>query len=326
MLSVLVGAMVCGCLLLTACAKHEAPSASVDDGARLLTTAETASIEDWHAALLAQYDIDFRVLTIGAADDLGQLAARSFEDWAVGGLSRTGRGLLLVVDPGRGRVRLEVARELEGVYVDSFVSFVEREQMAPFFAAGRVGDGIVATSELIADRAEEGIASASLDERGYTASSAGAGAESEATIGSGYQGPTPSAEVDTNATADPVDTIAAYLAAMAAHDATASLDLYTVETRATMAGHVVTRAQMDNIVRAYRDCPPPRVRRQGDFAVVDHPGDLGGCAPWFLERGVDGLWRLDLLTMQRAVRFDTRNHWHIAAPEALGDYAFAFDR
>jgi len=30
------------------------------------------------------------------------------------------------------------------------------------------------------------------------------------------------------------------------------------------------------------------------------------------------------MVMQRAVRFDTRNRWRVAAPENLGD--FAFDR
>ena len=83
---------------------------------------------------------------------------------------------------------------------------------------------------------------------------------------------------------------------------------------------------MDNLVRSYQDCPQARVREQGDFAVVDQPGDARRCAPWFLARGADALWRLDLLTMQRAVRFDTRNRWYVAAPEALGEYVFAFDR
>jgi hypothetical protein len=59
---------------------------------------------------------------------------------------------------------------------------------------------------------------------------------------------------------------------------------------------------------------------------VDYPGDPGGCAPWFVARGEGGQWRLDLVTMQRAVRFDSRNRWHIADPEALGGYTFAFER
>ena len=67
-------------------------------------------------------------------------------------------------------MRLEVARELESVFVDSFVAFVEREQMAPFFAARRVGDGIVAASELFASRAEQAVETSELDEREAAAS------------------------------------------------------------------------------------------------------------------------------------------------------------
>jgi len=83
---------------------------------------------------------------------------------------------------------------------------------------------------------------------------------------------------------------------------------------------------MDNLVRSYEACPEARMRIEGDVAVVDHPGEAGGCAPWLLRRDADGLWRLDLVTMQRAVRFDTRNRWQFADPAALAEYAFAFDR
>jgi hypothetical protein len=131
--------------------------------------------------------------------------------------------------------------------------------------------------------------------------------------------------VDTRAGPAPLETVAAYVAAMAAHVAAADHDLYTAETRQMLAGHVVTRAQMDNLVRSYRTCPAPRVRIEGAVAVVDHPGESGGCAPWFLRRDEDGPWRLDLVTMQRVLRFDTRNRWRVADPGALGEYAFAFE-
>jgi uncharacterized protein len=319
--------LAAACLLVSSCAKREpADVVFVEDEAALLSEAAEANVTAWHAALLAQYDIDYRVLTVTGSEDLSALTVRRFEDAGVGTLSGTGRGLLLVVDAEGERVRLEVARELEGVFVDSFVAFVEREQMAPFFAAGRVGDGIVAASELIAGRAEKAIATSALDEREAVASSAGAGAASKAGVGSGYERPTATMATDASAKASPLDTVTTYLAAMAAHDGSSDLDLYTPATRAMMAGHVVTRGQMDNLVRSYQDCPQARVREQGDFAVVDYPGDPGRCAPWFLARGADGPWRLDLLTMQRAVRFDTRNRWRIVAPDALGEYVFAFDR
>lgn len=300
--------------------------AFVDDRAGLLVAADESSISDWHSALLAQYDIDYRVLTVKSADDLSTLAVERFESGQVGRQSRTGRGLLLVVDAAGERVRLEVSRELEGVFVDSFVAFVEREQMAPFFAAGRMGDGIVATSELIAARAEAAIEGGELVVRTGEASSAGAGAESRATTGGGYERPRARTEVDTHARPAPLETVAAYVAAMAAHDASAALDLYTAETREMLGSHVVTRAQMDNLVRTYRACPAPRVQTEDDVAVVDHPGENGGCAPWLLRRDADGQWRLDLATMQRALRFDTRNRWQVAFPDALGEYAFAFER
>jgi len=319
--------IVCACLWASACAQRE-PVATVlvEDRAGLLSEDEEASVAGWHAALLDQHDIDYRVLTVAGPTDLAALALRHFEEAEVGRHSRTGRGLLLVIDADSERVRLEVARELEGVFVDSFVAYVEREQMAPFFAAGRVGDGIVAASELIAGRAEDAIAQGALDERAALAGTAGGGAESRAGVGQGYQRPTARAEAGGAAQTAPLGTVAAYLGAMAAHEASPDLDLYTPETRAMLSGHVVTRGQMDNIVRTYRDCPAAQVSEQGGFAVVEHPGDSGRCAPWFLTRGPDGLWRLDLLVMQRAVRFDTRNQWRVAAPEALGDYAFAFDR
>jgi len=317
--------IVCACLWASACAQREpAATVFVEDRAGLLSEDEEASVAGWHAALLAQHDIDYRVLTVTASEDLSALALRRFEETGVGSLSGTGRGLLLVVDADSERVRLEVARELESVFVDSFVAYVEREQMVPFLAAGRVGDGLVAASELIAGRAEEAIASEALDDRAAIASTAGGGAESRAGVGHGYERPTARAEAGGAAQTSPLETVAAYLAAMAAHEASPDLDLYTPETRAMLSGHVVTRAQMDNLVRTYRDCPAAQVSEQGGFAVVEHPGDSGRCAPWFLVRGPDGLWRLDLLVMQRAVRFDTRNRWRVAAPENLGD--FAFDR
>jgi uncharacterized protein len=313
------------CLLLVACGGPDQKASPVDDRAGLLTPADEANLADWHAALLVQYDIDYRVLTVAHTDDVSRLAAHTFETSKVGGMSRTGRGLLLVIDVGAKRVRLEVARQLEGVFVDSFVAFIEHEQMAPFFSASRVGDGIVAASELIAGRAEQALAVAVLDDRAMAATSAGGGAEADAMLDGGYERPTARMATDTGAAEAPGDTVAAYLAAMAAHNAEAALDLYTPVTREMLAGHVVTRAQMDNVVRTYRGCPQPELLLQEEVAVLRYPPQAPTCAPWLLERGPGRRWRLDLAAMQRAFRFDTRNHWRLADPDALDRYGFAFE-
>jgi uncharacterized protein len=313
------------CPVLVACKGAETVTFPVDDRAGLLTPAEETRVAEWHAALLAQFDIDYRVLTVASTDELSRLAVRTFETAEVGGMSDTGRGLLLVIDTGGQRVRLEVARQLEGVFVDSFVAYIEREQMVPFFSAGRVGDGIVAASELIAGRAEQSLAAGALDDRAIAATSAGGGAEADAMLDGGVDRPTATMETDTGAAEEPGDTVAAYLAAMAAHNADAALDLYTPASKEMLAGHVVTRAQMDNVVRTYRECPLPELLQQDEIAVLRYPPQAAGCAPWLLERGPDGGWRLDLVVMQRAFRFDTHNHWRVAEPAALGRYGFAFE-
>ena len=101
------------CLLLVACGGPDPKASPVEDTAGLLTPAEMSSLVEWHAALLAQYDIDYRVLTVASTDDPSRLAIKTFESAGVGEQSHTGRGLLLAIDAGGRRVRLEVARQLE---------------------------------------------------------------------------------------------------------------------------------------------------------------------------------------------------------------------
>ena len=123
----------------------------------------------------------------------------------------------------------------------------------------------------------------------------------------------------------PIDTVEAYLSAMAAHDGSGDLDIYTESSRSMMAGQRMNARQMDTLVGIYRDCPPFESRELDDHAVVMHPGENGQCSPWFLERGPDGRWRLDLVAMRDAIRFDDRNRWRIADRGSLAGYAFAFD-
>ena len=93
-------------VLLSACTQRGPEAvAFVDDRAGLLTPADESSISGWHAALLAQYGIDYRVLTVDSADDLSALAVRTFESAEIGKQSGAGRGLLLVVDASGDKFR-----------------------------------------------------------------------------------------------------------------------------------------------------------------------------------------------------------------------------
>ncbi|MGH6900048.1 MAG: TPM domain-containing protein [Geminicoccaceae bacterium] len=159
--------IIAGLLPLTA-AIHPIPAppaVSVMDWAQLLSGRQRSAIADYRDRLRRDHDIDFRLVTARAAGDVNWASHEAFAALGVGDRSDSGRGLLLVVDPGADRIRLEVAAALEGVLTDTFVAYVEQRQMVPFFREGRVGDGILAATELIFSRAEQATAGQAFDPR-----------------------------------------------------------------------------------------------------------------------------------------------------------------
>lgn len=297
---------------------------AVDDRAALFESAERAGIAEYHAALLDTHDVDYRVLATTTGTDLERTAHDYFEETGVGSRSANGRGLLLVIDTASERVRLEVSTSLEGVYTDAFVAYVENRQMAPFFAAGRVADGILATTELIVGRAQEAEAGAAFAPP-MAASSMGGGATAAAAIGTGND---PSAELERQTQRvdvrglDPEQVVEEYLERMANRDARVDLSLYSSDTVTMLRSWVVTPAQMDNVARTYRNCTLDGVRTNGDAAVVRYRVGERQCAPYFLRRE-DDAWKLDLTALSSAIRFNHENQWRFQTLPS--DYRFAFD-
>jgi uncharacterized protein len=300
-----------------------------------MTREQRAFVAEYHDTLLRNHDIDYRVVTARGLGDINRAAVARFEDLAGTSRSRTGRGLLLVVDAEADLVRLEVGYALEGTFPDAFVAYVERRQMVPFFERARVADGILATTELIVTRAQRAAAQvgfgAGFEGEAWIAGSGGAGATATARLGAGPQtlemptaGEMPAAG-QVPAGRSPGETLAAYLAAMAARNADPGLDIYTPETRRMLEGWVVTPAQMDNLVKTYRRCHGEPARRgpEGRLAVIRYPPGERACAPWFFQH-VDGAWALDLTMMLRVIRFNASNYWRIDT-SAQHPYRFAFD-
>jgi uncharacterized protein len=306
--------------------RDESPSTrGVDDRAAVLEPAERVRIAEYHAALLSGHDIDYRVLSTGTEADLERTAHAYFAEAGVGSLSVSGRGLLLVIDTAGERVRLEVSTSLEGVYTDAFVAYVQNRQMTPFFAAGRVTDGILATTELIVSRAQEAEAGEEFAPP-MPATSMGGGASAAAAIGTASD---PSQEYKQQAQhvdvvgLDPHQVVAIYHERMANRDARADLSLYSSDTVAMLHDWVVTPAQMDNVARTYRGCTVDSVRSRGDAAVVRYRVEQRQCAPYFLRRENDA-WKLDLTSLSSALGFNHENQWRFQVP-LPDDYAFAFE-
>ena len=294
--------------------------ALLKDHAHIFTNSGSTDISDYHQALLDDYDIDYRVVTTNDAPDLNLFAAKQFEALSSGTLSTSGRGLLLVINPQSNRVRLEVGRNLEGVYTDSFIAYIEQNQMVPFFRKNRVADGILATTELIISRAQEANRSAAFDLSGKAEPSTGAGAVMQANIGVEESGKAPQMP-DVAAAGSPVEIVHAYISAMERGNARPDLDIYSEAAREMLGKWVVTRAQMRNVVREHKRCAGERFSIQGDKAAVLYDAAPGVCSPYFL-RMEGGKWRIDFAYMQKYIRFDTENHWRM--PWGAKEFAFAF--
>ncbi len=300
----------------------------VTDDRGLLSAPERASIGRYHRHLLKEQDIDLRVLIADTRGRIDAFAAEAFRRMRVGSRSRAGHGLLLVVDPDARKVRMEVGRSLEGFFSDGFIKRIEHHQLVPFFQANRVGDGIVATTELIVERAIEGRARHALREEGEAEASTGAGARDAVRIGEGYSRPEYSGPIRPSSPDGPPKTVVQhYIDAMQRGDARPDLPLYSASTRAFLKKRLVTPAQMETLAQTYRKCGTPTERIEGDRAVVRFPPKAHRCAPFFLVRE-DGSWRLDLVAASRAIAFDFGNQWrfrHLPSEWRFGFSDWRFD-
>jgi uncharacterized protein len=297
----------------------------VEDGAGLMAPAEREALAEYHGYLIQDHDIDYRVVTASQVGDINLFALSRFEELAPETRSITGRMLLLAVDPEQDLVRLEVGQALEGVFTDGFIAYVEHRQMVPFFRAGRVADGILATTELIVMRAQRAAANAGFEDEAWAARSGGAGATAPADLNAGPAARSSPAGPRPSAGTTPGATLRAYFMAMDSRDDDPDLAIFTPATRDMLQGWVVTPAQMDSLVKSYRRCHPEPARfgPGAALAVIRYPVPERACAPFFFQK-LDGAWVLDLTMMQSAIRFGRTNAWRFL-PGAAHPYQFAFE-
>ncbi|MDX1345932.1 MAG: TPM domain-containing protein [Sedimenticolaceae bacterium] len=297
-----------------------ADSATVIDEADLFDREEIRKLEDYHAYLLAEHGIDYRVLTTLDGGDINLLANRVFGEREIGSHSEQGRGLLLVIDSNSRQVRLEVGVSLEAVFVDAFVGYIERDQMISFFRQQRLADGILATTELIITRAQNAEQNRAYQDELWFTGSAGGGATMDIETTAERR----TSDDQVHGGSSPRQTLDAYASAMASTNLRPDLDIYTTDTRDMLANRVVTPAQADNAARSIRQCGDAETltSADGELAVMRYPVDKRRCNPYFF-RLEENRWRLDLTMMQRAIRFGRSNQWHLE-PGISHPYDFAF--
>ena len=313
-------------LLLYLLSGRQPEQVRVQDEAGLLTQGQAGYLSRYHDNLLADHDIDYVVLIRNNVQDIDRAALKAFEKLAVGQRSASGRGLLLLIDPQQDRLRMEVSRALEGVYPDAFIAYIEQRQMLPFFAASRISDGILATTEMIITRAQHAESNMAWDDESWArAQSQGGGARAVAQIGQGAAAKS-AAGLDVVSDADPQTVLHAYIRAMQARNNNPGLAIYSTASRQMFADWLVTPAQMDNAVKSFKNCSQhvshPFI--QSRRAVIRYPASARLCNPWFFVRE-GGRWRLDFSMMKEHIRFGRGNAWHfVESLRKKHPYQFAF--
>ena len=299
----------------------------VCDNASIFTAQQFEALSQYHQALLERYDLDYRIVVIPDAGDLSEKAVRTFKAAQIGARSKTKKGMLLLIDPEQDKVRLEISAGLDAVYTDGFVAYLQQRQMIPFFQANRVADGALATTEMIVTRAQEAQEGKEFipPEQLPDNLAIGAGAQTKASIGTGYQAPQSSAVAAPRTKGmTPEQVVAAYHYALEKGITDPDLDIYSNATRTLRNGWVVTPAQMKNELKAYEKCDIDKTVYTKDnmLAVVRYKVDQRKCAPYFLVME-NGAWRLDFVTMMQNIRFNVSNDWHLDMKQPL-PYADAF--
>jgi len=299
--------------LTAGCERSALDERAVVDQADLLSPQATQRIESLAHSMLKHNGVQLQVVTLnGAPLDIDAAALHWMEEHHVGQLTGGARGVVLMVDPVSEQVRVEIGYDLEGVFSDVVVARIEHDQMAPFFAANRVGDGIEASLELlVAERPENEVVPTLGMEGRY---SGGGGAVTTVPIDKPlspeFSGPMSEAVRNRFIPqATPLAALECYRQILEEHVKDAELRLYTPATREFFASWLVTDAQQNNERRDLeQSLSRAEVFEKGPLAVVRFPLDNRQWSPYFFERCEEG-WQLDFSTMSRIVGFNHRNQW-----------------
>lgn len=273
-------------------------------------------VERYLDSIRQQHGIEALLVTVpdlGTASSIQTLAVDLANNWRIGGDDR-GRGLLLLLSASEQEVKLEVGYQLEDVFTDAFVGYIEDLQLEPYFQQDDIGTGLVAVMEELERRArikDEGqyttAAIASLDGQLI---SGGAGAtrvlRDYAATGD-QEGET----AETGGAATPAEAWEIMLAKWAGRGEHIDKDIYTGMTRMAMGDpdhpDKRTRAAVKEWSSADYD-----VLVEADHAVIWFGNREGwNYAPFLFCRTGTG-WQFDIVHQRRLIVMAENPHWKVA--------------
>jgi uncharacterized protein len=152
-LALLAAACDSGPAALPAATPFPALTGRVVDGADLLPVEDERLLETASAAIERETGAQFVVATVPSLQGLSieNYGVQLGRTWGVGSRERND-GVILLVAPNEGKVRIEVGTGLENRVTDPFAARVLRERVLPRFQSNSMREGILAGSAAIVAR------------------------------------------------------------------------------------------------------------------------------------------------------------------------------
>lgn len=266
------------------------------------------------------FHIEAVILTlpkVPTGSDVDQIASDVLNNWRIGG-NYDGRAVLLLLDRDRQEVRMEVAYELEDVFTDAFVGFVEDKQLKPYFLEDDVGTGLIALMEELERRAE-------LKQQGeYTSEliasldsefiSGGAGAKRDlkkySQTNDTANGSTTASTRSIRGARSPEEAWRTMLAKWAGQGSDLDIDIYTEMTRMAMGDPERPDPRTKEALPHWQNAEF-RVLRKNGYAVIYFGYKKGwDNAPFLFCRDQQG-WKFDIVYQRRLVVMGAKQSWFV---------------
>ncbi len=277
---------------------------AVCDSLQILNAEKLKQLDDVHKTLVDQYDIDLRVLTsnMAAAGTINYVKASQ-----LGEKSKSAQGVLLMIDPQSALVRFYATAGLRKIYNDEFISYLESQQMMPFFKAGKISQGIVDTDKIILQRAQEAMAGKPFDAKVYQALSKQIlAADQQATQAATPDDPLRAANVQR-----PTEIVSEYHRMLMMNNGHYDLPIYSQSSKIFRRNNPVTTEQMQSELLAHKVCNIYKeVILDEGLAALLYDVSQRFCTPYFLIFE-DWAWRLDLAATANYIQVDAKQEWHL---------------
>jgi hypothetical protein len=276
---------------------------AVCDSLQILNAEKIKQLEEYHTTSLDQHDIDLRILTsnMAAAGTINYVKASK-----IGSNSKSGQGVLLMIDPQSALIRFYATTGLRGIYNDEFTSFLETNQMVPFFKAGKISQGIVETDKIILKRAEDAKAGKAFDARAYQAiATMLLNAENQAV---------PTTPIDPLRAPNiqrPTEIVSEYLRVLMMNNSSYDLPIYSQASKTFRRNHILTKDQMQSELLAHKVCDIYKeVILDEGLAAVLYDINQRHCSPYFLVFE-NGGWKMDIPTTVNHILIDAKQEWYL---------------